>query len=225
MTRHFQREIDKLKKKVLHVAAMVEENLQAAVRSVTRRDAMLAREVIERDNEIDQMEVELEEDCLKILALHQPVAFDLRFIVAALKINNDLERIGDLAVNIAERTTEVARSQNHDVPFDLSGELDLAVWMVQKSVDALVNIDSAVAHDVLRSDDEIDALHRDAYTAIEEQIRQNPDQADYFISLLGISRSLERIGDHATNIAEDVIYMEGGEIVRHRGEDMLAQES
>jgi phosphate transport system protein len=92
MTRHFQREIDKLKKKVLHVAAMVEENLQAAVRSVTRRDAMLAREVIERDNEIDQMEVELEEDCLKILALHQPVAFDLRFIVAALKINNALPR-------------------------------------------------------------------------------------------------------------------------------------
>ena len=225
MTRHFQREIDKLKKKVLHVAAMVEENLQAAVRSVTRRDAVLAREVIERDNDIDQMEVELEEDCLKILALHQPVAFDLRFIIAALKINNDLERIGDLAVNIAERTTEVARSQNRDVPFDLSGELDLAVWMVQKSVDALVNIDSAVAHDVLRSDDEIDALHRDAYSAIEEQIRQNPQQADYFISLLGISRSLERIGDHATNIAEDVIYMEGGEIVRHRGEDMLASES
>jgi phosphate transport system protein len=96
--------------------------------------------------------------------------------------------------------------------------------MVQKSVDALVNIDSAVAHDVLRSDDEIDALHRDAYTAIEEQIRENPDRADYFISLLGISRSLERIGDHATNIAEDVIYMDGGEIVRHRGEDMLAQE-
>ena len=225
MTRHFQREIDKLKKKVLHVAAMVEENLQAAVRSVTRRDAVLAREVIERDNDIDQMEVELEEDCLKILALHQPVAFDLRFIIAALKINNDLERIGDLAVNIAERTTEVARSQNRDVPFDLSGELDLAVWMVQKSVDALVNIDSAVAHDVLRSDDEIDALHRDAYSAIEEQIRSNPQQADYFISLLGISRSLERIGDHATNIAEDVIYMEGGEIVRHRGEDMLASES
>jgi len=225
MTRHFQREIDKLKKKVLHVAAMVEENLQAAVRSVTRRDALLAREVIERDNEIDQMEVELEEDCLKILALHQPVAFDLRFIIAALKINNDLERIGDLAVNIAERTTEVARSQDHDVPFDLAGELDLAVWMVQKSVDALVNIDSAVAHDVLRSDDEIDALHRDAYSAIEEHIRRKPEQADYFISLLGISRSLERIGDHATNIAEDVIYMEGGEIVRHRGEDMLASES
>jgi phosphate transport system protein len=220
MTRHFQREIDKLKKKMLHVAAMVEENLQGAVKSVTERDAILASEVIERDNDIDQMEVEVEEDCLKILALHQPVAYDLRFLIAVLKINNDLERIGDLATNIAERTKELVQYPALRVPFDLDGMLQLAIEMVKGSVDSLVELDSRRADQVCKTDDEMDAWHRGAYAAIQEEIAKNPDAVRYYISLLGISRNLERIGDHATNIAEDVMYMESGEIVRHQGEGL-----
>ena len=220
MTVYYQREIQKIKKKILHLAAIVEENLSGAVQAVTERDTVLAQEVKERDNEIDQLEVEFEEDCLKILALHQPVAIDLRFIIAALKINNDLERIGDLAVNIAKRTRYLARTANRTVPFDLPAMLRLAINMVKRSVDSLIELDAGLAKEVCRDDDEIDDCHRAAYAAVEEQIIRQPDAAGYFITLLGISRNLERIGDHATNIAEDVVYMVEGEIVRHRGQEL-----
>ena len=132
MTRYFRTEVEKLKKRVLYLTAMVEENLQSAVLSVTRRDADLARQVIAKDEEIDQIEVELEEECLKILALHQPVAIDLRFIIAALKINNDLERIGDMAVNIAERAQDLIKMELRPVPFDLPRMLKQTTDMVKK---------------------------------------------------------------------------------------------
>jgi phosphate transport system protein len=216
MTRYFQREIRDLKKKILHLAAMVEESLRAAVGSVTDSDSARARRVIEQDNEIDQMEVELEEDCLKILALHQPVAIDLRFLIAALKINNDLERIGDLAVNIAKRTRELSGSLTREVPFDLANMLQLALDMVKKSVDSLVEMDVDLALEVCESDDQMDDYHRSAYTAVEKRIQEEPEKAGYYIRALSISQNLERIADHATNIAEDVIYMVDGEIVRHK---------
>ena len=220
MTRYFQREIQKLKKRLLHLAATVEESLKTAIRAVTERDTTLAGEVVNRDNEIDQMEVELEEDCLKTLALHQPVAIDLRFLVAVLKINSDLERIGDLAVNIAKRTHQLARTSNTDIPFDLPGMLQLAIEMVKRAVDALIEMDAKSAGQVCCDDDDLDDRHRAAYSAVEQRIVERPEEAGYYITLLGISRNLERIGDHATNIAEDVIYMVDGEIVRHRGKDL-----
>lgn len=217
MTRPFQKEIDKLKKRVLQLTVMVEESLQMAVKSVTDRESGLAEDVIRRDTEIDQMEVELEEECLKILALHQPVAIDLRFIIAALKINSDLERIGDLAVNIAKCLPHLASVGETRVPFDLPAMQELAVKMVKMSIDSLVNLDVDLAEQVCKSDDQMDHLYREAYEAVELHTKQQPDLAGYYLNLLLISRNLERIGDHSTNISEDVIYMVDGEIVRHKG--------
>ena len=223
MTRPFQKEIDRLKRRVLQLTAVVEDNLRASVRSVIERDADLADRVVEEDNEIDQMEVELEEECLKILALHQPVAIDLRFVIAALKINNDLERIGDLAVNIAKLLPMLLPVSERKVPFDLPAMLQLALSMVQRSADSLVDLDVDGARAVCESDDELDDMHYEARDAVEQEIQRNPDLTGYYLSLLLISRNLERIGDHATNIAEDVIYMVEGEIIRHRGKTSARQ--
>jgi len=216
MTKHFENEIDRLRAKILHLTAMVEESLRRAVSSITEHDAALAKQVIEGDIEIDRIEVEVEEECLKILALHQPVASDLRYVVAALKINNDLERIGDLAVNIAKRARDIAQSDPPPVPFDLSAMLAIALDMVRRSADALVNSDAEGAHAVCEADNEIDDLHKGAYDAVHKEIQARPDLVGYYMSLLGVSRNLERIADHATNIAEDVIYMVRGDIIRHR---------
>lgn len=218
MTKHFQLEIEKLKRKILHLAAMVEENLRAAVKSITDNDKERADKVINSDQWIDAYEVEVEEDCLKILALHQPVAADLRYIIAVLKINNDLERIADLAVNIAERTETLAGYVSTPVPFNLDEMLEMTLKMVHDSVDALVKSDAQKARRVCIADDEIDDRHDAAFKAAQEKIKSNPGLTEYCISLLTVSRNLERIADHATNIAEDVIYMIEGEIVRHQSE-------
>lgn len=221
MTKHFQKEIKALKRRVLFLTAKVEEALQAAVTSVEERDVGLAENVIAEDQEIDRLEVELEEECLKILALHQPVAIDLRFVVAALKINSDLERIGDLAVNIAQQTRRMATISSGPAPFDLSEMLNKAMAMVKQSADALVDLDTDRARRVCEADDALDDCHHNSIVAVERGVRDNPDQAAYYLSLLSISRNLERIGDHATNIGEDVIYMVEGEIVRHRVAESL----
>jgi phosphate transport system protein len=218
MTRQYQKEIDKVKKMILQLTAMVEETLQASVKATIERNTELARRVITADEEIDQFEVEIEEECLKLLALYQPVAIDLRYVVAVLKINNDLERIGDLAVNIAKRALDIFQSgEAVEVPFDLNAMLSRTLRMVKRSSDSLVNLDTELARDVREADDEIDRLHRMAFEVTQEQIREHPEGVESYISYLGMSRNLERIADHATNIAEDVIYMVEGEIVRHQG--------
>ena len=219
MTKHFQTQTELLKKKILRLTAMVEGHLQDAVRSVIDGDLKLAARIVAADDEIDQYEIEVEEECLKTLALYQPVAIDLRFIVAVLKINNDLERIGDLAINIAQRTRNLTRHRGVGVPFDLNGMLTKTMAMVKGSADALVASDTALAWKVCEDDEEVDRIHQDAFGKIQEGIRARPDLVDYYVSLLSVSRNLERIADHATNIAEDVIYMVDGEIVRHSGID------
>jgi phosphate transport system protein len=176
---------------------------------------VLAEKVIAGDDQIDRMEVELEEECLKILALHQPVAIDLRFIVAVLKINNDLERIGDLAANIAERTVALADSGRIDPPFDFTGMAASTRQMLKGSLDCLVKMDTVLAQHVLDLDDEVDAMHSHNFQLIKEQIRSHPDHLESLTHYLTVSRHLERIADLATNIAEDVYYMIEGEIVRH----------
>ena len=216
MTRHLRTEIDKLKKKILTLSARVEENVHIAVKSFSENDETLARQGIDADDAIDQMEVDVEEECLKILALHQPVANDLRFIIAVLKINNDLERIGDLASNIAKGTMHIACHDNIEVPFDLLKMSDKVKLMLRKSIDSLVNLDAGLAHQVCLADDEIDDLHRQMYKIVEEKIPNYPNSLDCLIRFLSTSRQLERIADHVTNIAEDVIYMIEGEIYRHR---------
>jgi phosphate transport system protein len=216
VTKHFHNQIDNLKKKILHLTALVEQNLELAVRSVEERDIKLAVKVIDTDDEIDHQEVEIEEDCLKTLALYQPVATDLRFIIAVLKINSDIERIGDLAVNIAQRAKSLAESQNRTIPFDLSAMFRIAISMVKKSTDALVLLDPDLARDVGAMDDKVDDMHKEAYKKVEAEITKDPESVVYFINLLGVSRYLERIADHATNIAEDVVYLVEGQIVRHQ---------
>ncbi|MDY0003667.1 MAG: phosphate signaling complex protein PhoU [Polyangia bacterium] len=213
--RRLSREIEKLKKRILVLSAEVERALQRAVESVTEQRADLAQAVIDGDEEIDRQEVDLEEECLKLLALHQPVAIDLRFIVAVLKINSDLERIGDLAVNIAQRTLMLAASPGLATIFDFREMADRVQQMLRSSLDALVNLDTPLAYDVIASDDEVDVMNRQMYKRAADAIMQNPEQADRLIMLLSVSRLLERVSDHATNIAEDIVYLSSGEIIRH----------
>ena len=216
MAQHLQREIEQLKKKVLALGATVEGSVRKAVHSLEYRDTALAEAVIAGDGDIDQSEVDLEEDCLKILALHQPVAIDLRFIVAVLKINSDLERIGDLAGHMAERTLFLNARQHITVPFDLSLLAEKAQVMVKQSLDSLVNLDAALARQVCEMDEEVDALHRETFDLVKDAIRNRPEHLDMLVTYLSVSRYLERIADHATNIAEDAIYMVEGIIARHR---------
>lgn len=223
MSEHLQREIRQMKKAILEIGAVVEESLYKAVKALQERDENLAKSVIDNDVEIDHMEVDMEEECLKVLALHQPVASDLRLIVSVLKINSDLERIGDLAVNIAERAAFLATQSPIDVPLDFPLMAEKTKAMLRKSLDALVNGDSRLAHEVCAADDEVDAMNRQMYMQIQDAIRRHPDRVESLIHLLSVSRHLERVADHATNIAEDVIYMNDGEIVRHRTEDYRAQ--
>jgi len=220
MAQHLQREIEQLKKKILTLGATVEGSVRKAVNSIEHRDTSLAQAVIDGDSAIDQLEVDLEEDCLKILALHQPVAIDLRFIVAVLKINSDLERIGDLATNMAERTIFLAAQPDTAAPFNLHMIAEKAQAMVKRSLDSLVNLDAAMARQVCRMDDEVDKLNREAFELVKEAIRRSPEQVETLIAYLSVSRYCERIADHATNVAEDVIYMTDGLIARHRAEQV-----
>ena len=215
MTGHMEREIAKLKKSILALAAVVEESVKQAVIALEKRDTELARKIIEGDLAVNQREVELEEDCLKILALHQPVAADLRFIVAVLKINNDLERIGDLAANMADRTVDLVENRAKEAPFDLELMADKVELMLEKALDALVNFDINLANEAIHLDDEVDQMHKESFTKVKEKIRENPDEMEAQINYLSISRYLERIADLATNIAEDVVYLIEGKIVRH----------
>ncbi len=215
MTQLMQKELDKLKNQLLTLSAVVEEGVRQASQALETFDATLAKQVIGTDEQVNQMEVELEEECLKVLALHQPVAIDLRYIVAVLKINNDLERIGDLASNIAERALTLTGETRISPPFDCNGMAHKVQIMLKKSLDCLVQMDIRLARQVLKLDDEIDQQHRDNFGLIKEQIRLQPDHLDALSQYLTVSRHLERIADLATNIAEDVYYMIEGEIVRH----------
>ena len=224
MTVHMVREINNLKKLILALGAHVEQNVHLAVQSLDTRDSQLARKIINADHTIDNQEVALEEECLTLLALYQPVAIDLRFVVAVLKINSDLERISDLAVNIAERALFLNEREKINIPFDFQGMVGKTKVMLRKSLDALVAMDTHLAHEVCASDDEVDAINREMYTQVQDGIRREPAHIESLIHYLSTARHLERIADHATNIAEDVIYMVDGEIVRHRTEDYVKKE-
>ncbi|ABA87918.1 phosphate transport system regulatory protein PhoU [Syntrophotalea carbinolica DSM 2380] len=213
---HIAREIDSLKKRVLTLSAMVEESFDRSVVALNRMDAALARQVIDADELVDQTEVDIEEECLKVLALHQPVANDLRFIVSILKINNDLERIADLAVNIAERVLDLLKMEKTPIPFDFTGMSSKVHDMVKMSLDSLVNLDPQLAREVISLDDEVDSMHHETYRLVIDQIELHPERIQSLICFLVISRYLERIADQTTNIAEDTLYLIEGKIVRHQ---------
>ncbi len=217
--KHIQRQIDLLKQKILEVGGLVEEAIANAISAMLNRDSKLAMRVIGDDTAIDQMEVEVEEDCLKILALYQPVAADLRFVVAILKINNDLERIGDLARNIAKRVNYLSKSDPIELPFSLRDMTTKVQAMVRMSLDALVNGDVSLARTVREEDDAVDNERKKIADHIISLIKKMPERVEYLLKLNSVSKHLERIADMATNIAEDVIYMVEGEIVRHRLKD------
>jgi len=215
MTVHMVRELERLKKMILDLAAVVEESVQQSVQALREGDVELARKVIAGDERVDDMEVELEEECLKILALHQPVATDLRFIVSVLKINNDLERMADLASNVAERAIDLDGPARVDPPYDVEAMAAATERMIDMSLEALINQDRKKAVRAIALDDEVDRIHSENFAQVKKCIREQPEKMDGFIFYLSISRYLERIADLATNIAEDVIYMIDGEIVRH----------
>jgi phosphate transport system protein len=219
MKRHLERELDKLRKKILTLGAMVEGSIEKAVLSLKRQEIKLATKVIESDREIDQLEVEIEEDCLKILALYQPAAIDLRYVVGMLKMNNDLERMGDLAVNIAERAAYLADRKGTELFLDFTKMSEKVIAMVKKALDSLIKMNARMAQEVCAADDEVDAINREILLHIQSYIEQNPQEVKPLVHLLLVSRHLERIADLATNIAEDVIYMTEGTIIRHRVED------
>lgn len=227
MAAHLRREIENLKREILALGARVETTVREATAAIVNRDEALAQRIIENDVLIDEKEVQVEEDCLKILALHQPVAIDLRFIIAVLKINSDLERVGDLAVNVAERAAFLAVvppvvGANDYSPL-LHATARKAQEMLKKSIDALVNLSPSLAREVIMADDEVDAMNRRMYGVIQQAILARPDQTEALIHMLSASRHLERIADHATNVAEDVIYMVEGTIVRHKTKNYVPQ--
>jgi len=216
MERHLQKELESLKKYILSLGAMVEERVRKVIKAFENRDAETAEKIVSSDWEVDEFEVSVEEECLKILALHQPVAVDLRFICAVIKINNDLERIGDEAVNIAERVAYISRKPPVTMPLGYNLMAEKTETMLKQSLDSLVNLDADLANKVRLADDEVDDIHVENYDKVKAAIKAQPERIGYLINLLQISRCLERIADHATNIAEEVIYMVEGVIHRHK---------
>jgi len=218
MQYRLQREIDGLKKRILTLGSIVEERLHFVILSLQEKNEKLAQQVIDGDLEIDELEVDLEEECLKLLALHQPVAVDLRFIVAVLKINSELERIGDLAVNIGERSKSMSLKMDKDVLSVITAMSKTVKEMLKKSLDALVNMDVSLAFNVCAMDNLVDETNSQIFNQVLEKIEKEDLISDY-MHFLNVSRNLERIGDSATNIAEDVIYMIDGKIVRHKAKE------
>ncbi|MBT5483610.1 MAG: phosphate signaling complex protein PhoU [Gammaproteobacteria bacterium] len=216
MSLHLQRDVEKLKKEILKLGTMVETAINNSILALNNREMSYVDEVLKNEEFINEMEVKIEEDCLKILALHQPVAGDLRFIVVALKVNNDLERMGDFAKNIAKRAKELMQVEPlATLPAFVNELPDLVRTMVRNSLDALVKLDVELAQEVIDMDDKVDEINRAMYDEVTRVARENPDRTKVAISLLSTSRYMERIGDLSTNIAEDVIFMVDGRVVRH----------
>lgn len=221
MSKHLQRDMQFLQREILALAAMVEEMIDRATLALRRRDIEMAGEVIATDPEIDQREVRVEEECLKMLALHQPAARDLRRIATVMKVNNDLERIADLAVNIAERATCLAGYRDFPIPDRLDSMVNVASEMVRSSMNAFVNYDAVLARSICLLDDHVDRHNKAIIQELLSEMQERPQTIEPALHFFSASRHVERIADHATNIAEDVIYLVEGEIARHNPELVL----
>lgn len=215
MSKHLERDLEQLSRDIVTIGGMVEEATQQAVVALQERRAELAETVIANGIKIDGREVAIEESCLKMLALHQPVAEDLRFIAVVIKINSDLERMGDLAINIAQRAAFLISQEPIPFPAQLPAMGTATITMVRRSLDALVKRDPHIARQVCRDDDEVDRLNRTIIGELIALMKQDASKIDRALSLFSATRHLERIADHATNIAEDVVYLVEGDIIRH----------
>jgi phosphate transport system protein len=218
MAKHLALDLDNLQRRLMDMASRVEESVFKATRALQARDPRSAQDVIVNDAAIDDLENALQDDCLKILALNQPVAGDLRRIAAVFSITTDLERIGDMAVEIAERAIALAEFPTPPTPSQFHRLTDLVTSMLHQALDAFVHLDARLARRVVRLDDEADRLHAEAIGELIDAMKADPAAVDGGVSLFSAARHLERIGDHATNIAEDVVYLVEGENIRHRPE-------
>ncbi len=216
VSKHLERDIEALEQLLLAMSAQVECMIGKAWRALSERDQQLATEVIDADASVDQQEVHIEEECLKILALHQPVAIDLRRTATILKVNNDLERIADLAVNIAERAVRLRNATDFEIPASLRTMAESARVMLANALNALVRLAPDAALRVCEADDEVDRCNAEVVTDLYQGMLQDPSRIGPSIHCLAVARHLERIGDLATNIAEDVVYLVRGDIARHR---------
>jgi phosphate transport system protein len=215
MARHFHEELDALRQTLLAMGGLVEDQIRRAMRSLLERDDALAQEVIDRDRQVNTYDVEVDEQCVELLALNQPAASDLRFITTAMKIVTDLERIGDQAVNIAQRVLELNRDPQLKPYIDLPRMAEKAQRMVKESLDAFVARDTALARQVCGEDAEVDALKEQIFRELLTFMMEDPRTIPRAIRVILISRFMERVADHATNIAEMVVYLVEGKMVRH----------
>lgn len=215
MSKHLERELDQLRHELLSLFGIVEQMIAKAFQALRDRRTDLAREVIKTDEIVDSREVKIEEECLKLLALHQPVASDLRWLTMVIKINSDLERMADLACNIAERAEALNLHPLFPIPDDLQAMVREASTMVRQALDAFVDTDVALARTVIKSDDTVDQLNRKVIVELQDHMKQNPSEVEPALHCFSAARHLERIADLAENLAEDVIFMVEGQIVRH----------
>ena len=218
MSKHLFRDLERIKKEILTVGARVENVLNLAITSLTERSTEAAERAIALDEDVDSMEVQVEEECLKVLALHQPVAADLRYIVMVIKVNSDLERMGDHAVHIAERSLCLVREKPIPAFPEVGRMIEKVREMVRDCLDCLVQIDVALARRVCAEDDVVDAMLRKMFDQLQKLMKTRPETVEAAVHTLSVCRNLERIADLATNVAEDVLFMAEGEIVRHQGE-------
>jgi phosphate transport system protein len=215
MSKHLERDLDQLRHELLSLFGLVEQMIAKAFQALRDRRVDLAAEVIESDEVVDSREVKIEEECLKLLALHQPVARDLRWLTMVIKINSDLERMADLACNIAERAEALHRAPNFPIPDRLQKMVQEANTMVRCALDAFVDTDVELARQVIKSDDSVDQLNREVIAELLQRMKADPDEVEAALHCFSAARHLERVADLAENLAEDVIYMVDGQIVRH----------
>jgi phosphate transport system protein len=222
VVRHFQEELEQLKTRLLEMGGLAEDRVRAAVDGLVRRDGEVVTRVLDGDGPINQLHIEIDKRCFKLLALHQPMAVDLRAIVSAVKINTDLERVGDLAINIAEAVRRYMRHPPVKELIDIPRMATIAQAMLRDALDAYVRRDTALAQAVLNADDALDSLKTQVFRELLTYMLQDPTTIEPSLDLILISRHLERIGDHATNVAEDVIFMVLAKDVRHHSGEATA---
>ncbi len=220
--RHFEQELEKLKAKLLEMSALVESAVYRSVQGVVEKNEDLAEQVLKNEARINQLEIEIDDMAISLLALQAPLAADLRLITAAIKINNDLERMGDLSVSIAQSALALVREPVIRPLIDIPHIAGLAQSMVRKALDAFVNRDAELARSVLASDDAVDNMRTASYHELMSFMEKNPNQIPQAFYLLSVVRNLERIADHATNVAEDVMFLVKGIDVRHHNEERVA---
>ncbi|MCH2175683.1 MAG: phosphate signaling complex protein PhoU [Lentisphaeria bacterium] len=217
---HLQRELNHLKIRLIELSAEVERSIEQSREALFNYNTEVAREIITHDDLIDRYEVDIEEECLKILALYRPVAADLRVVISILKINNDLERIADLASNIASYVISIDKGGQVVIPDKFTLIYKEVIEMVSAALDALVNADSDLAKEVLGRDSLVDLFNSEIIQELKKRMQNEPDNFDGLMFLISVSRNLERIGDYATNIAEDIFYLVSGDIIRHHVQEI-----